>query len=751
MRTRTVFSQLILLHLLLVCAWSNMPGAYQLENSDEGSDSVGKKLMQLPLLTEELAAPVSTDWLVKKLDRRSGIYRTTNPFEIILTNGLISRTFRVQPNAATVGFKNLMTGASIIRAVRPEAVVEVSGSIYNAGGLTGQKELAYLLPEWIDSLKNDPLSMQLSSFETGIPLERFPWKRKRWCTNLPWPPPGAALTFNFEMPAGGPPRLIVSVHYEMYDGIPLISKWLTVRNGSAQKIRLEKFISENLAFVEQESLVDSPINWDLPDIHIESDYSFGGMSSRTSNRTTYWVKDSLFTSQVNYLLQTPCVLESRPPSGPHLEIEAGETFESFRTYELVFDKADKERKGLAKRRMYRTIAPWVTENPIFLHLTSTDPETVRRAIDQCAEVGFEMVILSFGSGLDMEDESLPNIEKYRSLTGYAHSKGVELGGYSLLASRRISEEDDVVNPVTGKTGGAIFGNSPCLCSKWGADYFRKISAFYEKTGFDVLEHDGSYPGDLCASRKHPYHDGLDDSQWKQWKKITDFYKWCRSKDVYLNVPDWYFLSGSTKTGIGYRETNWSLPRARQIILGRQNIFDGTWEKTPSMGWTFVPLVQYQGGGAEATLEPLSDHLKEYEAHLAQNFGSGIQACYRGPRLYDSEATKNLVKEWVSLYKKYRDILNSDIIHLRRADGKGIDWTMHVNPELKQKGFVMAYNPTGHAIQENLTLQLYYTGLASVASIRQKEGNATTFKLDRNYRVELPVEIPAGDYTWFVIE
>ena len=36
------------------------------------------------------------------------------------------------------------------------------------------------------------------------------------------------------------------------------------------------------------------------------------------------------------------------------------------------------------------------------------------------------------------------------------------GGYSYLASRTISPDVDVINPDTGKPGGAIFNNSPCL-------------------------------------------------------------------------------------------------------------------------------------------------------------------------------------------------------------------------------------------------------------------------------------------------
>ena len=283
-----------------------------------------------------------------------------------------------------------------------------------------------------------------------------------------------------------------------------------------------------------------------------------------------------------------------------------------------------------------------------------------------------MVIISFGSRFNMEDVSDANIAKFREFREYANKKGVELGGYSLLASRKISDEHDVINPKTGKTGGAIFGNSPCLESEWGQQYFDNLKKFISETGFNLLEHDGSYPGDVCASTKHPGHRGLADSQWNQYQRITEFYRWCRERGMYLNVPDNYFLAGSNKAGMGYRETNWSLPREQQHVHARQNLFDGTWQKTPSMGWMFVPLVQYQGGGAAATIEPLREHLDDYDLHLMNNLGFGAQACYRGSRLYDSPETKAVVIKRVQWFKQYRAILESDLIHVRRADGRNLD-------------------------------------------------------------------------------
>jgi hypothetical protein len=455
---------------------------------------------------------------------------------------------------------------------------------------------------------------------------------------------------------------------------------------------------------------------------------------------------------VNYFLKTPNLLESRPPFGPDAVVASAATFESYRTFELVHDSTERERKGLAVRRMYRTIAPWATENPILMHVTASDGPSVRRAVDQCAAVGFEMLIMSFGSGLNMEREDPAYIEQMRQLVEYANGKGVELGGYSLLSSRGdTGAANEVINPATGKPGGAIFGNAPCLGSPWGIDYFRKLRGFFERTGMNLLEHDGSYPGDVCASTGHPGHRGLDDSQWQQWKTISDFYKWCRGRGIYLNVPDFYFLTGSNKTGMGYRETNWSLPRAQQLIHARQNIYDGTWEKTPSMGWMFVPLVQYQGGGAAATLEPLAEHLPEYDAHLANLFGAGVQACYRGPRLYDAEATEVLVKKWVDFYKKHRGILDSDIIHIRRADARDIDCILHVNPRLKHKGLAMVYNPLDRPVKRILKLPLYYTGLTETAMIRREEGQPVPYKLDRGYHVEVNLEMGPTSATWFVIE
>jgi hypothetical protein len=288
-------------------------------------------------------------------------------------------------------------------------------------------------------------------------------------------------------------------------------------------------------------------------------------------------------------------------------------------------------------------------------------------------------------------------------------------------------------------------------SAWGTNYFRRLYDFHARSGFSLLEHDGSYPGDVCASEQHPGHGSLADSRWTQWRAIAGFYQWCRARGLYLNVPDHYFLVGSSKTGMGYRESNWSLPREQQVIHTRQNIFDGTWEKTPSMGWMFVPLTEYHGGGAAATIEPLDEHLDHYERMLVCNLAHGVQACYRGPRLYDTDRTKAVVKQWVAWFKAYRDILESDLIHGRRADGRDLDWMLHVNPTLKERGLLVVFNPLPQPVQRTLRVNLYYTGLTDVARVRWGNEPPSPIRLARDYSIEVPVRVPAQGMSWAVLE
>ena len=677
-------------------------------------------------------ATQQNDWLVQPFLQPASVTETDN--RLIFDNALIRRIFVTSPNFATVDYTNQITGSSLLRGVKPEAVLTINGQEFEVGGLKGQPDYAYLDSDWIADLTRDENAFQFREYRVGEPETRYPWVHRRSTTSSVYPPEGMTLTVAFSPPPSVE-SLQVCVHYELYRGLPVLSKWVTIHNEGQKPIQLDTLSCEILAVNEQEK----------HRLHVESDYAFSRME------TTAWGPDADYKTQVDYHYQMPLLMTSRYPLGPGVLLQPGEIFRSFRTFEILHDSDDRERKGLARRKMYRTVAPQVTENPILMHVRSAEPTAVRLAIDQCAEVGFEMVIMTFGSGFNVESEDPEYISIMKGLADYAHSKSIQLGGYTLMcASRGVGEAFNCIDPDTGQPG-SRFGQSACLASAWADGYFQRVLNFMDATGMDIIETDGPYHGDVCAATTHAHHNSLADSQLRQWEACVNFYHECRARGIYINSPDQYYLNGSNKCGMGYRETNFSLPRERQILIARQNIYDATFEKTPSMGWMFVPLVEYHGGGQAATFEPLCEHLDDYEAHLSQNFGSGVIACYRGPRLYDTEETKVVVKKWVDFFKKYRPILESDLIHVHRPDGRSIDCILHANAQLNPCGLAMLYNPTRTVQEMTLKLPLYYTGLSEIAKIRKEEGVPKRYKIDRDYNVEIPIKMEPKSVSYLVIE
>ena len=224
-------------------------GALSAHAGDDKPDDVLAAVRKLPP-----SAPADgSDWLIESGKHPGGVFRGDDGREIVLANGLIRRAFRVAPNAGCVAFDNLMTGESLLRGVKPEARLRLDGVDCDVGGLSGQPNYAYLDAETEEKLTADPLAFRFVGYETGKTRERFAWKRKSYSPDLPWPPPGASLTLRFEPtpelskrvqamrnPKGPEDKegdaadflkgVEVAVHYEIYDDVPLLCKWLTVRN-----------------------------------------------------------------------------------------------------------------------------------------------------------------------------------------------------------------------------------------------------------------------------------------------------------------------------------------------------------------------------------------------------------------------------------------------------------------------------------------------------------------------------------------
>jgi hypothetical protein len=190
------------------------------------------------------------DWLIHTPAQKAGVYSSQDGKDIILYNGLVKRTFRMSPNLTCFDFKNLSNGQQLLRAVRPEAVVTINGVAYAVGGLTGQKEKAYLMPSWIDGFKSGETDFQYAGVEVTDLTPFINWKRRTWAYNTAQPK-GKLIKFRFNSSLAHLKGVEVEVNYELYNGLPLIVKWVTVKNNSTNSITINRIINETLGLDEE--------------------------------------------------------------------------------------------------------------------------------------------------------------------------------------------------------------------------------------------------------------------------------------------------------------------------------------------------------------------------------------------------------------------------------------------------------------------------------------------------------------------
>ena len=142
-----------------------------------------------------LALNLQKDWLIDGSSYQAKV--TTTDKELCLSNGLLSRTFILSPNVATIAFDNLMNGNAELRAIRPEAVLTINGMEYPVGGLYKQPVQNFLNSDFIEDMISCDTAFTYVSHTVGETIERFPYRPKQeWLSNKnPWPAHGKRIVF----------------------------------------------------------------------------------------------------------------------------------------------------------------------------------------------------------------------------------------------------------------------------------------------------------------------------------------------------------------------------------------------------------------------------------------------------------------------------------------------------------------------------------------------------------------------------
>ncbi|WP_343249477.1 LamG-like jellyroll fold domain-containing protein [Diplocloster hominis] len=661
-------------------------------------------------------------WAAGKISIPSDIQEQDG--KVTISNGLVKRVFDINQNFLTVDYQNLYTGISMLDKGNLQADIRMalndqyvdkdtaSDTLFDVGGTD----------ETIPTFQYESYQVEDST------KEPFHWEFDERISppsmkNTPWPAKGKALIVNFTAPESADAKFAgvkVQVRYEIYDGLPAMSKVVNVTNTGENDVVVHRMSTEVLP--APRSLQDA--------LYMDSNMNMGN-DNHDRNNGQYIFKQWEDVDEANGLIISSYAVDAENNSakmgkydfenfGPNYRLKNAETFESHQLYELFRSSSYFEWQTLEVKKMYRVLFPQTLDAPLIYHLISSNPDTVRWGIDQAANAGFNMVLMSFGSGANVEDISQGNIDKFKALTEYAHSKDILLGAYVMQAARGDQSESNE---------DGTWGKMRCMNGPEAHNTLENTLKFIDATNFDCLEVDGPFPGAICTHSDHTGHEGAEDSVVKQWEyAIRDFYRELRARNVYINSPDWNFLAGANMAVMGYAEPGFNVPHAAQLIYGRQMSYYGTFEKTPAMGWTLVPLSPY-GGGGDSSFWPYNERIESYDFMVGMNMMSGVIGSYRGGNgLYQEEEGKfspseNVIETWGRFYNKYRDILGADIIHIappvpvdiESMNTTAIDGFVHASPEYEQKGLAAFFNQTGGTVTQKVKIPLYFTGLTDRTS------------------------------------
>ena len=301
-------------------------------------------------------------------------------------------------------------------------------------------------------------SFVYSSHKISEPEAPFHWEPglRHAPTDLKWPPEGLTLTVELKSPENvsntAHSDIVVRLNYEMYQGVPILAKWLTVENLGNTPVRVDKVTIENLATqkpyapLEMDSFPwpwqNDPASVTSSWLYVEASTPHGAnISWATDPRASdspgadeplltasYTVGPGVIVGRDLGHYRTVDRLKRQPEtvkkSGPRVL----QSFDTYKVLELVTDSNDRERVAMSRHRMVRLLAPQTQENPIFFHGTNTSDAGFRAAVDQMEEVGYELFIFSFGSGFNMEDIRDEALERMAANVAYAKKKGIEVGG-----------------------------------------------------------------------------------------------------------------------------------------------------------------------------------------------------------------------------------------------------------------------------------------------------------------------------------
>ena len=507
----------------------------------------------------------------------------------------------------------------------------------------------------------------------------------------------------------GLPGLDVAVHYELYDGLPVLKKWVTVAarppalpvvvdNLFMELLRAPNFSPEQITIAQIQPSNPTPFdNQVVPD----PNQSFPGRTQQLWFFDAAWDACCDQELHVSYTYYTYLRVGYGPdvtfggPTGPGALVSPGDAapFESIAVRLLFHDSTDWERQGLGTRRMHQYLAPQLQESPMYTMINDiSSTAAFQLAISQAAAAGLELVVVGYGANgyCGMCPEQLQNatwVAWFKSNVDYARSLGVAVTAYTLMQHNGWGESVPEAEQVLQRDG--TRGGIACFATDWHAAYRQSVLDFVQQTGMMGVETDGQYENAYCGDTGGDHHHNGGAGSWHaQMAATTQFNIDLKAIGGYQTGADAYMWSGANKWNHADTDAGYGLGSLwERLSVGRDYIFDSTTTRLHSSGMYGMNDI----AEASRSCDPTPGRLACIDYALASFLGQGVVVDNVAPSLWspgdaDAAAIQATFANWSIFFVAHRPVLTSAAsLHIARPTARALEATVHLLPDAASAG------------------------------------------------------------------
>lgn len=445
------------------------------------------------------------------------------------------------------------------------------------------------------------------------------------------------------------------------------------------------------------------------------------------------------------------------PRDIDLTLMPGETAESFNLY-TVATPNHQEGRSVWTQRVLKHAAPWLARTYVSLQCGGirpradmSGPEQFRRLADDCAQAGVEKVTFFVGQwwtntgDYEIRRDLFPNGEAdLRAAIDYYHAKGIKVGPYTSYSiachDTRVRKEHldwECVGAEGQRFYPAGLGNM-CFLSGFGDFILEKYRWMVERLGVDEIFIDG--PTDIPCFQKGHGHANENDYEYRNWLWEKAFLQWARDRDIFVDIPRGpnYLMMGACALPGGYTEQDYChCSGMDQIVNSRARLYQARFNTPACCTWAMACTDAYH----RHSLELDEERPWLYEHALAGMFGYGHPGALYGARLWCGPRTKETLIRWIAFYKRFRDTLSGDFLHLIPPDGEHPDAVLHTNPAARAPAVAVFINPAAKGQKINAVLPLHYAGFQPGANVKSADG----LEIELDDRAAAPISVALGPY------